>query len=231
MAGRSSRSSGATVALRPGRMTTRPSPSRLRSASRTGMKLTSSIVAISRRENSCPGANAPDRIARRSSSVTWATTERDEIGRITAFDDVKSQPSSKRREQRGVQRTIATIYRLVARLYPVNVALFPNNYCSARHLRGRKRVPATLLLLSHIAATLCPTPQWRTDERTAPADWSRHVRQSKVRPRRLPNGSAESDARLVLRLPGRSRRLPGPGLVLHRLRRRAPPGGADDPFG
>src|ERR1700733_4708480 len=81
MAWNSSRSSGATVALRPGGFTTRPSASSTRSASRTGMKLTSSCSASFRNDRLCPGGRVPARIERRISLVTCSDTDRDSMGR------------------------------------------------------------------------------------------------------------------------------------------------------
>src|SRR5450755_3843465 len=55
------------------------------------MKLTSSIPAISRSEKLWPGARSPDRIDRRSSSVTSSATERDAIGRTGAEGEATSR--------------------------------------------------------------------------------------------------------------------------------------------
>jgi hypothetical protein len=48
------------------------------------MKLTLSFPAISRSEKVCPGASAPERIERRSSSVTRSVTDRAATGLIAA---------------------------------------------------------------------------------------------------------------------------------------------------
>src|SRR5271170_2104566 len=81
MAWNSSRSSRATLALRPGGFTTRPSDSSTRRASRTGMKLTSSCSASLRSDRLCPGGRAPARIERRISLVTCSDSDRLSMGR------------------------------------------------------------------------------------------------------------------------------------------------------
>src|SRR6478735_5491725 len=83
----SARSSGlreATSADRPGRRLTSPSLSRRRSASRTGMWLTSNCSHSSTIDTAAPGRMSPLRIARCSSSVTRSTKERWAIGRTGA---------------------------------------------------------------------------------------------------------------------------------------------------
>src|SRR5450755_1057033 len=55
------------------------------------MKLTSSLPALSRSEKLWPGARSPDRIDRRSSSVTSSATERDAMGRTGAEGDATSR--------------------------------------------------------------------------------------------------------------------------------------------
>src|SRR6478736_7898822 len=83
----SARSSGlreATSADRPGRRLTSPSLSRRRSASRTGMWLTSNCSHSSTIDTAAPGRLSPLRIARCSSSVTRSTKERWAIGRTGA---------------------------------------------------------------------------------------------------------------------------------------------------
>jgi hypothetical protein len=72
---------GRTSPPRVGRSVTRPSVSNRRSASRTGMWLTPSLVAKSMMEK-LPGANSPQTIECRICTVTWLTTEIGSTGTI-----------------------------------------------------------------------------------------------------------------------------------------------------